>query len=76
MPSPNEPTVEVSLTLSELKSVVKSLSIGADQLAKKIQRRASDGNRANEIWNEYNEVMNAKQEMESVLVAVLRGDAS
>lgn len=71
----NEPTVDISLTLSELRSVVKSLSIGADQLAKKIQR-LGDGHRANETWLEYNELVTAKQEMEDVLSQVLKGDAT
>ena len=35
---PHEPTIEVSITLSELRAVTKSLSIGCDQLAKKITK--------------------------------------
>jgi hypothetical protein len=31
----SEPTLEVQLTLTQLRCVVKSLSIGTDQLAKK-----------------------------------------
>ena len=41
----DEPTLEVTLTLSELRAVVKSLAIGVDQLAKKTQR-LGDGRRA------------------------------
>ena len=47
----NEPTLDVTITLSELRAVVKSLSIGVDQLAKKINR-LGDGPRADDVYNE------------------------
>jgi hypothetical protein len=68
-----EPTLEVSLTLSELRAVVQSLSIGVDQLAKKIQR-LGDGRRADSTHDEFSELLSAKQEMEDVMSAALQGD--
>lgn len=70
-----EPTLEVTLTLSELRAVVKSLSIGIDQLAKKIQR-LGDGKRADSTHTEFVELLSAKQEMETVLSQALQGDDS
>ncbi len=70
-----EPTLEVTLTTSELRAVVKSLSIGVDQLAKKIQR-LGDGRRADETHDEFVELLSAKQEMEDVLLEALQGDNS
>jgi hypothetical protein len=70
-----EPTLEVTLTLSELRAVVKSLSIGVDQLAKKIQR-LGDGKRADSTHTEFVELLSAKQEMETVLSLALQGDDS
>lgn len=68
-----EPTLEVTMTLLELRAVVKSLSIGVDQLAKKINRLGDD-RRANDIFTEYAALMSAKREMESVLIQALQGD--
>ena len=68
----DEPTLEVSVTLTELMAVVKSLSIGVDQLAKKIQR-LGDGKRADSIHEELTALLSAKQEMEDVLTAGLGG---
>jgi uncharacterized coiled-coil DUF342 family protein len=68
----DEPTLEVSVTLTELMAVVKSLSIGVDQLAKKIQR-LGDGKRADSIHEELTALLSAKQEMEDVLTAALGG---
>ena len=70
-----EPTLEVTLTLSELRAVVKSLSIGVDQLAKKIQR-LGDGKRADSTHTEFVELLSAKQEMATVLSLALQGDDS
>ena len=67
-----EPTLDVTLTLSELRAVVKSLSIGVDQLAKKIQRQGNNS-RADLAYVEFKALLNAKQEMESVLNAGLSG---
>lgn len=61
------------MTLLELRAVVKSLSIGVDQLAKKINRLGDD-RRANDIFTEYAALMSAKREMESVLIQALQGD--
>ena len=70
----NEPTLDVTITLTELRAVVKSLSIGADQLAKKINRLGDD-NRANDVYAEFADLMSAKKEMEEVLLAALQGES-
>ena len=67
-----EPMLEVQLTLTQLRVVVKSLSIGTDQLAKKIQRQGNNS-RADLAYAEFKALLNAKQEMESVLNAGLSG---
>jgi hypothetical protein len=68
-----EPTLEISMTMTELMAVVKSLSIGVDQLAKKIQR-LGDGKRADATHEELTALLSAKQEMEDVLSAALGGN--
>ena len=72
----DEPILEVQLTLTQLRCVVKSLSIGVDQLAKKIQRHDRPGNnkRADLVYLEYCALLDAKQEFESVLSAGLAGE--
>ena len=70
----NEPTLDVTITLTELRAVVKSLSIGADQLAKKINRLGDD-KRANDVYAEFADLMSAKKEMEEVLLAALQGES-
>lgn len=67
-----EPQVEVLLSLSELRAVVKSLAIGVDQLAKKAIR-LSDNRRADSVQTELELLISAKSEMEEVLSAVLGG---
>ena len=67
----NLPTLEVSLTLDELRAVSKSLSIGADQLARKINRLGDD-RRAQDIVAEYKLLMEAKMECESVLKEAMK----
>lgn len=67
----NQPRVEVSVTLDELRAMTKSLSIGADQLAKKIQRLGED-KRAEGIIEEYVLLMEAKFECEEVLKEAMR----
>jgi hypothetical protein len=67
----NLPTLEVSLTLDELRAVSKSLSIGADQLARKINRLGDD-RRAQDIVAEYRLLMEAKLECESVLKEAMK----
>ena len=44
-----EPTLEVTMTLSELRAVIKSLSIGVDQLSKKQMRQGDSGRRAESV---------------------------
>ena len=70
----NEPTLDVTITLKELRAVVKSLSIGADQLAKKINRLGDD-KRADDVYAEFADLMSAKKEMEEVLLAALQGES-
>ena len=70
----NEPTLDVTITLTELRAVVKSLSIGTDQLAKKINRLGDD-KRANDVYAEFADLMSAKKEMEEVLLAALQGES-
>lgn len=65
------PMLEVSLTLDELRAVTKSLSIGADQLAKKISR-LHDDRRAADVVREYTLLMDAKMECESVLKCAMQ----
>lgn len=67
-----EPQVEVLLSLSELRAVVKSLAIGVDQLAKKAMR-LHDNKRANSVQEELELLISAKSEMEDVLSATLGG---
>lgn len=71
----HEPTLEVSMTLSELRAVIKSLAIGVDQLAKKIQRFAMD-ERVDSVHTELTELLSAKHEMETVLALALQGDSA
>ena len=71
-PYGSEPVLEVQLTLTQLRVVVKSLSIGTDQLAKKIQRQGNNS-RADLAYVEFKALLDAKQEMESVLNAGLSG---
>lgn len=68
-----EPQVEVLLSLSELRAVVKSLAIGVDQLAKKSMRLAGS-KRVNSVQEELELLISAKSEMEDVLSAALGGN--
>lgn len=69
----NERTVEVTITLNELRAVVKSLSIGVDQLAKKLQRLTGHVI-SDSLYNEYIWLSGAKREMEETLQAALKGE--
>ena len=75
-----EPTLEVSMTLSELQTVIKSLAIGVDQLVKKIHRLAEDerikDERINSVHTELTELLSAKHEMETVMSLALQGDSA
>lgn len=67
---------EVQLTAAELRTVVKSLSIGADQLAKKLERFPKDskggGHHYRELCDEYESLTSALAECQTVLSLVLR----
>lgn len=65
------PTLEISLTLDELRSVAKSLGIGCDQLSRKIYKLA-ESHRAPDVIEEYKLLMRAKAECEAVLVEAMK----
>lgn len=62
----NYPTFPVELTLEEIRAVTKSLSIGCDQLAKKISR-LGESPRVNDVIDEYQTLVSAKNAIEAVL---------
>lgn len=66
-----EPTIEIPLTLAELRAVSKSLSIGCDQLARKLYK-IGENVRTPDLVDEYALLMKAKQVCESVLVNAMR----
>lgn len=67
--------VEVQFSVEELCSVVKSLGIGTDQLAKKLSRYPKGGGKHFiELCDEYESLTNALGECQSVLTAVLRSN--
>jgi hypothetical protein len=65
--------LEVRMSPPELRSVIKSLSIGIDQLAKKYTRLndGRDRKALSETREEMSLILSAKQEMENVLQAYL-----
>jgi hypothetical protein len=74
-----EIVTEVQFTISELRSVVKSLAIGSDQVAKKLERYNSGDNKFRggdkhyqELCDEYESLTSALAECQSVLSVVLR----
>jgi hypothetical protein len=69
----NERAVDVTITLNELRAVVKSLSIGVDQLAKKLQRLTGHVI-SDSLYQEYLWLSEAKKEFESVLIETLKGE--
>ena len=68
--------VEVQFTIPELRSVVKSLGIGADQLAKKLERygvgHKGGDKHYRELCDEYESLTSGLAECQSVLSTVLR----
>ncbi len=67
---------EVQFTVTELRTVVKSLAIGSDQLAKKLERFPKDSKGGarhyRELCDEYESLTSALAECQSVLSLVLR----
>lgn len=59
-------TITIELGIDELRAVVKSLSIGCDQLAKKALRLGS-GKTREDVASELTLLSNAKWELESAL---------
>jgi hypothetical protein len=67
-------TVTMQFSLDELRAVVKSLSIGADQLAKKLDRiKYTDLER--EILRDYAILSRAKIQFEQELIRVVEQEA-
>jgi hypothetical protein len=68
--------VEVQFSIPELRSVVKSLGIGADQLAKKLERYGTNvrggDKHYRELCDEYESLTSGLAECQSVLSTVLR----
>jgi hypothetical protein len=68
--------VEVEFTVGELRTVVKSLAIGSDQIAKKLERFPKDSKGGakhyRELCDEYQSLTSALAECQSVLSTVLR----
>jgi len=70
-----ERIVEVQFTVDELRAVVKSLNIGADQLSKKLARfpKSKGGDyHYRELCDEYELLTSALAECQTVLSLVLR----
>ncbi len=71
-----ENIVEVEFTVGELRTVVKSLAIGSDQIAKKLERFPKDSKGGakhyRELCDEYQSLTSALAECQSVLSTVLR----
>jgi hypothetical protein len=63
-------TTTTHLTLDELRAVIKSLSIGCDQVAKKIAR-VTDTKWQDGVTEEYALLMSAKHECERALVRAM-----
>ena len=63
-------TVKLSLSLDEIRTVVKSLSIGADQVGKKLDR-VRGTHRAGDVLTEYGVLVRTKIHFERILAEVI-----
>lgn len=63
-------TVTLSLTLDEVRTIVKSLSIGADQVGKKMDR-VRGTHRAPDVLSEYSVLVKTKIHFERILSEIL-----
>jgi len=63
-------SVKLSLTLDEIRTVVKSLSIGADQVGKKLDR-VRGTYRAVEVLGEYQILTHTKLHFERILTEIV-----
>lgn len=63
-------SVKLSLSLDEIRTVVKSLSIGADQVGKKLDRLRGT-HRAPDVLDEYSVLVHTKLHFERVLAEIL-----
>lgn len=72
----DDKVVDISLTMSEVGAVIKSLSIGCDQLVKKLNRLESPRQSAMiaELHKEYTLLLDARQEIETVYAMAIVGD--
>lgn len=66
----NNETITIQLEVDELRAVVKSLSIGCDQLAKKALRLGA-GKTRQDVSSELSLLSNAKWELENALNGAL-----
>jgi len=63
-------TVKLSLTLDEIRTIVKSLSIGADQVGKKLDR-VRGTYRASDVLTEYQLLTHTKLHFERALTDIV-----
>ena len=63
-------SVKLSLTLDEIRTVVKSLSIGADQVGKKMDRTRGS-HRHVDVMTEYKVLVRTKLHFERILSEIL-----
>lgn len=63
-------SVKLSLSLDEIRTIVKSLSIGADQVGKKLDRLRGT-HRAPDVLEEYSVLVHTKLHFERVLSEIL-----
>jgi len=63
-------TVKLSLTLDEIRAIVKSLSIGADQVGKKLDRLRGTY-RAPDVLDEYQLLTHTKLHFERALTEIV-----
>lgn len=68
-------SVKLSLTLDEIRTVVKSLSIGADQVGKKLDR-VRGTYRAGEVLGEYQILTHTKLHFERILTEIVDKEVS
>ena len=68
-------SVKLSLTLDEIRLIVKSLSIGADQVGKKMDRLRGT-HRHGDVLTEYSVLVHTKIHFERILAEILGKEAA
>ena len=63
-------TVKLMLSLEEIRTILKSLSIGCDQLAKKLDRLRGT-HRMSDVLNEYQMLVHTKLHFERLLTEIV-----